>query len=308
MRDCGRRIGLWHKFLGCAPLRWLHPSQLSILAFLSCAGKYKGLEGESCAQTCQRNGKYCDEDKLTASGTSAVGLSAAVEPTFLCAPPYLATCEDAAPTISGIGDGFCWYREAHCPPRALPGCNSVPVSGFDSGLRLCPCTITPPPLPCLGNTPTISAAGGIYYIDGSITPVAYGAGSRQVYITAGAAHPLRFLHMGGQTQCLPTMTPLGASANGDAGVMVWLQGPLDNGNWNRYYYGNWEATFPSDPACETQSISLMCGLPLNPRCHRQSRCHRFQSFHRCPARRCPPRHWSSRRSLEHPSPRTRACH
>ena len=99
---------------------------------------YKGNEGETCAQVCQRYGRVCDEATLSAS-TTPDQLSTAVEHTFLCAAPYLATCNDAAPTMSGIGDGFCWYRESSCPSRALPACMSVPVTGFDTGLRLCPC-------------------------------------------------------------------------------------------------------------------------------------------------------------------------
>ncbi len=141
--------------------------------------------------------------------------------------------------MSGLGDGMCWYRDASCPARSQPDpCDAVPSVGFDSGLRLCPCfDPAQPMLPCMGNEPTISAAGGIYFVDGSSSPIAYGDGHRTLSITAGAAHPLRFIHEGGLSQCRPTMAPLPASPTAGPGVTTMLSGPNDGGVTYEYYYG-----------------------------------------------------------------------
>ena len=218
-------------------------------------------ESQTCRQVCAQQQMNCEREPLI-SMNSASQLAAAVGPSFLCAPPLYATCSEAAPRMSGLGDGMCWYRESTCPARTQPDpCDALPSVGFDSGLRLCPC-VAPGAQPpgCLANQPTISAAGGIYYIDGTSAPMSYGDGYRAMSITAGAAHPLRFLHAGGLAQCLPTMTPLAASSQGGAGTVVTLSGPLDNGVSYPYYYGNWAATFSSDPACRAHALSLMCGL------------------------------------------------
>lgn len=221
---------------------------------------YRGTVSQTCTEVCAQHGNLvCDANALTATDT-ATELAAAIETSFLCAPPFYTTCSAAAPQMSGLGDGLCWYREATCATPPNP-CEVVPEAKFESSLRLCPCVApgTSATL-CLANEPTISAEGGIYFIDGSSTPISYGDGYLQMSITAGAAHPLRFIHEGGLSQCLPAMTALPASSGGGAGVMVTLSGPLDGGTSYPYYYGNWAATFPSDVACRSHPISLMCGL------------------------------------------------
>ena len=218
-------------------------------------------ETQTCRQICTQHSLTCESSALIAMDT-ADELAAAVTHSFLCAPPLYATCSEAAPRMSGLGDGVCWYREQSCAPRSEPDpCDVVPSVGFDSGLRLCPCVDpSQPTLSCLANQPTISAASGIYLIDGSSAQVAYGDGYRTLTMVGLAAHPLRFLHEGGLSQCLPTMTPLPASSQGEAGTTVTLSGPEDAGASYTYYYGNWAATFPSDAACHAQPLSLMCGL------------------------------------------------
>ena len=101
---------------------------------------YRGEEGESCTTACARSNLRCDETRLNAAA-SADALQTAVEDTgfFLCTFPYLSTCTDAAPRMSGLGDGLCWYRHNTCPPRASSACDAVPTGFMDTSLRLCPC-------------------------------------------------------------------------------------------------------------------------------------------------------------------------
>ncbi len=104
---------------------------------------YRGAQGETCTAVCSARGLTCDEASL-ASGLmeSAASLHAAVRASFLCAPPYLQTCSDAAPRMSGLGDGLCWYRGDACDARAGSACDAVPSNAYDEGLRLCPCVAT----------------------------------------------------------------------------------------------------------------------------------------------------------------------
>ena len=107
---------------------------------------YRGGVGESCAQVCARQtaqggplGLTCDEATLS-SMTVPASLGAAVESSFVCALPLLATCGSSAPRMSGLGDGLCWYREDTCPTRPSSACDASWAQGdFESGLRLCPC-------------------------------------------------------------------------------------------------------------------------------------------------------------------------
>ena len=46
------------------------------------------------------------------------GLAADIAPSFLCSPPFLRTCTDGAPRMSGLGDGLCFYRDDTCAERA----------------------------------------------------------------------------------------------------------------------------------------------------------------------------------------------
>ena len=108
---------------------------------------YRGQPGQTCTEVCAAAGLTCDEAALQSSGSSAAALRSAVEPHFLCAPPYLATCDNAAPTMSGLGDGLCWFHAdtiqgESCPSSAAPPpslCDAAPSSSIDDGLRLCAC-------------------------------------------------------------------------------------------------------------------------------------------------------------------------
>ncbi len=68
-----------------------------------------GWSPQSCKQVCEGSGLSCDEAALRSVGSSADGLRSAVEAEHVCALPLLAGC-DAAPRMSGIGDGLCWCR------------------------------------------------------------------------------------------------------------------------------------------------------------------------------------------------------
>ena len=103
---------------------------------------YRGGVGESCTQVCARQGGplglACDETAL--SSMTVAALAPAVESSFVCALPLLATCGSSAPRMSGLGDGLCWYREDTCPARSSLACDATwPEADFESGLRLCPC-------------------------------------------------------------------------------------------------------------------------------------------------------------------------
>ena len=53
---------------------------------------------------CAAQGLVCDETALSsAETTSANALHAAVASSVACAPPYLTTCLDAGPKMSGLG-------------------------------------------------------------------------------------------------------------------------------------------------------------------------------------------------------------
>ena len=103
---------------------------------------YRGEPGETCTAVCEGRGLECDADQLVAA-TSATALATRIDPTFLCAPPYLRTCSNAAPHMSGLGDGLCFYRDDEtCPARAVgvtAACDALSSSSLEDGLRLCPC-------------------------------------------------------------------------------------------------------------------------------------------------------------------------
>ena len=107
---------------------------------------FRGAPGEPCTAVCAAQGLACDAEQLLAA-TSAEALLARVEPDFLCAPPYLRTCSDAAPHMSGLGDGLCFYRDDNgtCPARAEvnSACDALPSNSLEDGLRLCPCVDLP---------------------------------------------------------------------------------------------------------------------------------------------------------------------
>lgn len=107
---------------------------------------FRGAPGEACTAVCSAEGLTCDEQQLLGA-TSAAALDAAVEPSFLCAKPHLRTCSDAAPHMSGYGDGLCFYRDLDeaeggtCPTRSTStaACDAPSSDSLDDGLRLCPC-------------------------------------------------------------------------------------------------------------------------------------------------------------------------
>ena len=104
------------------------------------AWSYRGQPGESCTTVCESRGLECDGDKLL-EATSATALATSVDTSFLCAPPYLSTCSEAAPHMSGLGDGLCFYRnDDTCPTRAggaAASCDAPSSTSIDDGLRLC---------------------------------------------------------------------------------------------------------------------------------------------------------------------------
>ena len=105
---------------------------------------YRGQPGEACTSVCAAQGLVCDEAALSsAETTSANALHTAVASSVACAQPYLTTCLDAGPKMSGLGDGLCWYRDAACDARSGPACDAVPSSAIEDGVRLCPCVVAP---------------------------------------------------------------------------------------------------------------------------------------------------------------------
>lgn len=103
---------------------------------------YRGQPGETCAAVCASHDLACDETQLAPNAPQqrADTLLGAVENTFLCAPPLLRTCSDAAPHMSGLGDGLCFFRDDTCAaPMDTSACEAVPSSSIEDGLRLCPC-------------------------------------------------------------------------------------------------------------------------------------------------------------------------
>ena len=101
-----------------------------------------GWEPESCTTVCGTAGLQCDEAALQSAGSSATGLLEGVQNSYLCTLPLLSGC-DAAPRMSGIGDGLCWYRDVEqCPALTTSMCDEVPYSDYDTGVKLCACTST----------------------------------------------------------------------------------------------------------------------------------------------------------------------
>ena len=92
---------------------------------------------QSCTQVCDDAGMVCDDAALRAA-SSEVDLLPQIERDFLCVPPLLAGCL-GAPRMSGLGDGFCWYRDPACV-ETMPPCDEIPPNDYDSSIRLCACS------------------------------------------------------------------------------------------------------------------------------------------------------------------------
>jgi hypothetical protein len=72
--------------------------------------------GESCQQACADAGGSCVEAELSSATATSPSLLDSLVDTYLCSPPLLATCDEAAPRMSGIGDGCGSSRP--CPAAA----------------------------------------------------------------------------------------------------------------------------------------------------------------------------------------------
>ena len=121
---------------------------------------YRGVPGETCTSVCAAQGLSCDAGQLIATTTADV-LDTAISPTFLCRPPYLTTCTDDTPRMSGLGDGLCWYRDdATCAARAVSACDAVSPATLAEGLRLCPCVATSGRRRMLEGANATSVSGG----------------------------------------------------------------------------------------------------------------------------------------------------
>ena len=94
---------------------------------------------QSCAQVCTDYGLSCDEAALL-DANSEGALLPKLEYDYVCMPPLLAGC-NGAPRMSGLGDGFCWYRDESCNDGAPPpsACEEVPLADYTTNIRLCPC-------------------------------------------------------------------------------------------------------------------------------------------------------------------------
>ena len=92
---------------------------------------------QACSAVCAAQGLTCDEAALL-HASSESRLLGQVEHQFLCVPPLLAGC-DGAPRMSGLGDGFCWYRDDECAAEASL-CDAVPQDAdYATSIRLCAC-------------------------------------------------------------------------------------------------------------------------------------------------------------------------
>ena len=93
---------------------------------------------QSCTDVCSNAGLTCDDAALRAASSESA-LLPQIDSSFLCVPPLLSGCV-GAPRMSGLGDGFCWYRDATCPDSGTTPCDEVPLDDYASSLRLCACT------------------------------------------------------------------------------------------------------------------------------------------------------------------------
>ena len=93
---------------------------------------------QSCTAVCASAGLTCNDTALAAASSEAA-LLPQLERDFLCVPPLLSGCL-GAPRMSGLGDGFCWYRAATCPDSGMTPCDEVPTDDYASSIRLCACS------------------------------------------------------------------------------------------------------------------------------------------------------------------------
>jgi hypothetical protein len=112
---------------------------------------------QSCTQVCNDAGMVCNDAALRAA-SSEVLLLPQIEREFLCVPPLLAGCL-GAPRMSGVGDGFCWYRDPTCT-ETMPPCDELAPNEYDSNIRLCACSGGSPSrrVRHLAETPTLDGA------------------------------------------------------------------------------------------------------------------------------------------------------
>ena len=96
---------------------------------------------QRCTDVCVEYGLRCDEASLQAARSEEF-LLPNIENEYLCALPLLAGC-DAAPRMSGLGDGYCWYRDTDrcAAPQAGSAslCDEMPQPVLGEGIRLCAC-------------------------------------------------------------------------------------------------------------------------------------------------------------------------
>ena len=92
---------------------------------------------QTCTQVCSTAGMTCDNAALRAASSEAA-LLPQIERDILCAPPLLAGCL-GAPRMSGLGDGWCWFRDPACT-ETMPPCDELPPNDYETSIRLCACT------------------------------------------------------------------------------------------------------------------------------------------------------------------------
>jgi hypothetical protein len=93
---------------------------------------------QSCTSACRAVGLSCNESALLGM-TSDDQLLSSVQEHYACMPPMLAGCE-SAPRMSGLGDGFCWYRNAECPAPTSTLCDEMPAPDYSTSVRFCACS------------------------------------------------------------------------------------------------------------------------------------------------------------------------
>ena len=148
---------------------------------------YRGDKGQTCTEVCAARGLPCDAAALEATNTAGE-LDEAVVHAFLCEPPIFRTCTDAAPRMSGLGDGICWYRDALCPAREAPACDALPSDDFESDLRLCPCTAASSYSSSYSSSGS-SSSGISYSSSSSSSSSGGGGGGRRLEAEPKAAEP-----------------------------------------------------------------------------------------------------------------------
>ena len=133
--------------------------ETAVIQWLQANPVAHGWEPQPCTTVCEAAGLRCDEAALRSAGSSATGLLEGVQNSYLCTPPLLSGC-DAAPRMSGIGDGLCWYRDAEqCPALTTNMCDEVPYNDYDTGVKLCACTSTVSRRRRTQNENTVSSQG-----------------------------------------------------------------------------------------------------------------------------------------------------